>query len=78
MYSDCDAGFAIEAGTKILMIEDVVTTGLSSREAIKAIDEEGGEVIAAACSGRPFRGDADLGVPFYPADRAEFPDLRRR
>src|SRR6266702_3634958 len=38
-------GFALEPGAKVLLVEDVVTTGLSSREAIKAIVEAGGEVI---------------------------------
>jgi orotate phosphoribosyltransferase len=42
-------GFALTPGQKVLMMEDVVTTGLSSREAIKAIEAAGGRVIAAAC-----------------------------
>ena len=37
-------GFALEPGDKVLMVEDVVTTGLSSREAIKAIEAAGGSV----------------------------------
>ena len=41
-------GFALNPGDKVLMVEDVVTTGLSSREAIAAITAAGGEVIAAA------------------------------
>jgi orotate phosphoribosyltransferase len=41
-------GFALNPGDKVLMVEDVVTTGLSSREAIKAIEEAGGQVIAGA------------------------------
>lgn len=41
-------GFTLQPGEKVLMVEDVVTTGLSSREAIKAIEAAGGEVIAAA------------------------------
>ena len=41
-------GFTLEPGERVLMVEDVVTTGLSSREAIHAIEEAGGEVIAAA------------------------------
>ena len=42
-------GFALQPGAKVLMVEDVVTTGLSSREAMKAVEAEGGEVIALAC-----------------------------
>ena len=59
-------GFALEPGTKVLMMEDVVTTGLSSREAIAAIREAGGEVLVAASIVDRSGGEADLGVPFYP------------
>ena len=38
-------GFDLEPGTKVLMVEDVVTTGLSSREAIEAVRQAGGDVI---------------------------------
>ena len=41
-------GFALEPGSKVLMVEDVVTTGLSSREAIAAVGEAGGTVVAEA------------------------------
>ncbi|MDB5686859.1 MAG: orotate phosphoribosyltransferase, partial [Rhizorhabdus sp.] len=53
--------------------EDVVTTGLSSREAIKAVTEAGGEVIAAASLVDRSNGTADLGVPFFPLIRIEVP-----
>jgi orotate phosphoribosyltransferase len=66
-------GFSIEPGTKVLMVEDVVTTGLSSCEAIKAITAEGGEVIAAASVVDRSGGRADLGVPFYPLIELNFP-----
>jgi orotate phosphoribosyltransferase len=66
-------GFDIEAGTKVLLVEDVVTTGLSSREAIKAIEAEGGEVIAAASVVDRSGGSADLGVPFFPLIQLNFP-----
>jgi orotate phosphoribosyltransferase len=57
-------GFALEPGQKVLMVEDVVTTGLSSREAMKAIRQAGGDVIAAAALVDRSNGAADLGVPF--------------
>lgn len=66
-------GFSIAPGTKILMMEDVVTTGLSSREAIKAIEEAGGEVVAAGAVVDRSAGTADLGVPFYPLIQLNFP-----
>ena len=59
-------GFALEPGEKVLMVEDVVTTGLSSREAIRAIEEAGGQVVAAAALVDRSGGTVDLGVPFYP------------
>lgn len=66
-------GFSLEPGDKVLMVEDVVTTGLSSREAIKAIEEAGGEVIAAAALVDRSAGSIDLGVPFFPLIAINFP-----
>ncbi|GFN34452.1 orotate phosphoribosyltransferase [Tepidimicrobium xylanilyticum] len=42
-------GFTIEKGQKVLIAEDVVTTGKSSYEAIKVVEELGGEVVGIAC-----------------------------
>lgn len=71
-------GFSVEPGEKVVMVEDIVTTGLSSRECIAAIRAAGGEVIAAACIVDRSGGQADVGVPLialaslavpaYPAD----------
>lgn len=66
-------GFSLEAGTKVLMVEDVVTTGLSSREAIEAVRGAGGDVIAEAALVDRSSGKADLGVPFYPLIRIDVP-----
>lgn len=66
-------GFRLEPGAKVLMVEDVVTTGLSSREAIAAVTREGGEVIAEAALVDRSHGSADLGVPFYPLIDINFP-----
>ena len=66
-------GFEVKAGEKILLVEDVVTTGLSSREAIKAINNEGGEVIAAAALVDRSAGEADLGVPLFTLVEINFP-----
>ena len=66
-------GFAIEPGSKVLMVEDVVTTGLSSREAIAAVGKEGGEVIAECSLVDRSGGSIDLGVPFYPLVAIDFP-----
>lgn len=59
-------GFTLDRGARVLMVEDVVTTGLSSRECIAAIAAEGGETIAAACLVDRSGGKADLGVPLTP------------
>lgn len=66
-------GFSIEPGAKVLMVEDVVTTGLSSREAIEAVNKEGGEVIAEVAVVDRSAGEADLGVPFFALIDINFP-----
>jgi orotate phosphoribosyltransferase len=66
-------GFSIERGQKVLLVEDVVTTGLSSREAMKAVAESGGTVIGAAALVDRSNGSADLGVPFTPLIRLDVP-----
>ena len=84
-------GFEIPQGTKCLMVEDIVTTGLSSRECIEGIREHGGTVVGAACLIDRSGGQADVGVPLislasldiksYPADQlpdqlAELPAVK--
>ena len=66
-------GFVLAKGAKVLMMEDIVTTGLSGREAIQAIVEAGGLVIAAGAVVDRSAGDVDLGVPFYPLIQLNFP-----
>jgi len=71
-------GFHIEPGARVAMVEDIVTTGLSSRECIEAIRAVGGNVVCAACLVDRSGGRADVGaplvalgtldVPAYPAD----------
>ncbi|HXG98857.1 MAG TPA: orotate phosphoribosyltransferase [Sphingomicrobium sp.] len=66
-------GFAIAPGERVLMVEDVVTTGVSSREAIAAIEEAGGKVVAAASLVDRSGGSVDLGVPFTALIRIDVP-----
>ena len=66
-------GFALTPGAKVLMVEDVVTTGLSSREAIAAVAREGAKVIAECAIIDRSCGSVDLGVPFYPLLAIDFP-----
>jgi orotate phosphoribosyltransferase len=66
-------GFRLDPGAKVLMVEDVVTTGLSSREAIEAVRAAGGEVVAEAALVDRSGGTVDLGVPFTPLIRIDVP-----
>ena len=55
-------GFQIEKQTKCIMVEDIVTTGLSSRECISAITSHDGNVMGAACLIDRSSGNANVGV----------------
>ena len=66
-------GFTIAKGARVLMVEDIVTTGLSSRECIAGIAEEGGIALAAACLIDRSGGRADLGVPLFALTSLEIP-----
>ncbi len=56
-------GFSIPEGARVAMVEDIVTTGLSSRECIEAIRAAGGDVVCAACIVDRSGGRADVGAP---------------
>ena len=66
-------GFSIAKGARVLMVEDIVTTGLSSRECIAGIAEEGGVAVAAACLIDRSGGKAELGVPLFALTRLDIP-----
>jgi orotate phosphoribosyltransferase len=66
-------GFTIARGANVVMVEDIVTTGLSSRECIAAIREEGGNVAAAACLIDRSNGQAEVGVPLVSLTRFKIP-----
>lgn len=71
-------GFEIKQSDRVLMVEDVVTTGLSSRECLDAIKDQG-QLVGAGCLIDRSNGKADIGVelvslaaveaPSYPADK---------
>jgi len=69
-------GFRLAPAQKVLLVEDVVTTGLSSREAIAAVEQAGGRVIAAAALVDRSNGNAAFGVPFFPLIRLDVPAYR--
>ena len=56
-------GFTLSPGEKILVVEDVITTGGSTRECIAALESHGGKVVAAASIIDRSNGTADVGVP---------------
>lgn len=71
--------FEIGQGARVVIVEDIVTTGLSIRETVACMAGLGAEVLAAACLIDRSAGKADVGVPLialaehevpaYPADR---------
>lgn len=67
-------GFALKKGQTVLMVEDIVTTGLSSRETIEAITQAGGNVVAGCCLFDRSGGEADIGVPLISLAAKRFPD----
>lgn len=66
-------GFEIPKGAHVLMAEDIVTTGLSSRECIKVIHDYGGKVVAASCLIDRSNGAVDVGVPLVSLAGLEIP-----
>lgn len=56
-------GFSLKHDERILVVEDVITTGGSTRECIAALEEAGGQVIAAGSIIDRSNGKADVGVP---------------
>jgi orotate phosphoribosyltransferase, Thermus family len=57
-------GFELTRGQKVLMVEDVVTTGKSSRECIDVITQQGGDVVGACSLVDRSNGKVDLGVAY--------------
>jgi orotate phosphoribosyltransferase len=66
-------GFAIPEGAKVVMVEDIVTTGLSSRECLAALREHPGSLLGAACLIDRSGGKADLGVPLVSLVQLDIP-----
>ncbi len=56
-------GFEISAHEKVIIVEDIVSTGLSIRECISCVQKLGGDVVAAACLVDRSAGEVDVGVP---------------
>jgi orotate phosphoribosyltransferase len=67
-------GFEIAPGAKVLMVEDIITTGLSSRECLSAIARHPGEIVGAAVLIDRSAGKADIGVPLVALASYAVPD----
>lgn len=66
-------GFSLKPGEPVVMVEDIVTTGLSSRECLEAIIGHGGRPVLAACFIDRSSGTLDLGVPLVSLARLDIP-----
>jgi orotate phosphoribosyltransferase len=66
-------GFEVGDGEKVLVVEDIVTTGLSIRECIAAMRALGADVVAAACLIDRSAGEAEIGVPLVSLTRYKVP-----
>ncbi len=56
-------GFSLKEGERVLVVEDVITTGGSTRECIEALEKNGANVVGAASIIDRSNGKADVGVP---------------
>jgi orotate phosphoribosyltransferase len=65
--------FELEKGAKVVIVEDIVTTGLSIRETVECLKALGAEVVAAACIVDRSAGKADVGVPLIALAEYEVP-----
>ncbi len=65
--------FDIEKGDRVVIVEDIVTTGLSIRETVEAMRAIGADVVAAACLVDRSAGKADVGVPLVALAQYEVP-----
>ena len=65
--------FEIDKGARVVIVEDIVTTGLSIRETIACLEAIGAEVVAAACIIDRSAGKADVGAPLIALAEYEVP-----
>jgi orotate phosphoribosyltransferase len=67
--------FSLGPDDRIVMVEDLVTTGVSSRECLAAIRTHPGKLLGAACLIDRSNGRADVGVPLVALARLDVPDF---
>lgn len=66
-------GFEIPAGARVLVVEDIVSTGKSLKECLAVVRQFPGEIVGAACLIDRSGGRADLGVPLLALATVDFP-----
>jgi orotate phosphoribosyltransferase len=66
-------GFSLEPGEPTLVVEDVITTGLSTRETMTAVEQAGGKVVGIGSLIDRSGGAVDLGVPRHALAVLEVP-----
>lgn len=57
-------GFTIKPGERVLVVEDVITTGKSTKETMEVVKKEGGVVVAVGSLVDRSGGKAEFGVPY--------------
>ncbi len=67
-------GFEIRTGERALIVEDIVTTGLSFRETVAALAGEAGEIVGGACFIDRSGGKADVGCKLVALASLDLPD----
>ncbi len=67
-------GFDIQKGERVVVVEDIVTTGLSMRETFEALNLFDGEIIGGACVVDRSNGEVDVGLPLVSLAAVDFPD----
>ena len=67
-------GFDIPKGARVLVVDDILTTGLSYRETLEAIRPYPGDIVGAACLIDRSNGRADIGVPRVALATLDIPD----
>jgi orotate phosphoribosyltransferase len=65
--------FELPPKSRVLIVEDIVTTGLSSRETVAAVEALGAKVVGCACLIDRSGGEADVGVPLIALARYKVP-----
>ena len=71
-------GFQIKPGEKVLIVDDIFTTGSSVREVMEAVNKSGGKIVGVGVLVDRSSKPVDLGVPFYACHRSEEVALPRR